>query len=126
MSATIPPAPFNWSTIWQALKIFIVVVVFIAAQQGMQAFTNTFDWTKLMEAGEVARVFMAIVMGIVFGAMQGTLRAVQILLAIWAGPSVWGYLGPILAGAAALVTNAAAAVVRVFRGGVAKKEPQTN
>ena len=107
----------------QGLKIFAVIVVFLAAQQGVQAFTNNFDWTKLMAAGEVLRVLSAVLMGVVFGAIQGTLRAVQILMVIWAGPSVWGYIGPILATAAAMANSAAAAVVRVFRGIVFEKEP---
>jgi hypothetical protein len=63
MSEPIPPAPFNWTTLSQALKIFVVVVVFLAAQQGTQAFTNTFDWTKLMVTGEVSRVVDAVCMG---------------------------------------------------------------
>jgi hypothetical protein len=122
MSQTIPPAPFTWSTFWQAAKIFVIVVIFLAAQQGMQAFTNTFDWTKLLDAGEVMKVLLAVGMGIVFGAIQGALRAVQLLMAVWAGPSVWGYLGPILATAAAMVNNAAVAAVKVFRG-IVRKEP---
>jgi hypothetical protein len=122
MSQTIPPAPFNWSTVWQGLKIFIVIVVFLAAQQGVQAFMNTFDLTKLMVAGELLKVLYAAAMGVAFGAIQGTLRAVQILLVIWAGPTLWGYLGPILATAAAMANAAAAAVVRTVRG-IFRKEP---
>ena len=75
-SKQIPPAPFTWSTFLQALKIFVVVVVFLAAQQGIQAFTNTFDWTKLMQAGEVMKVLLAVGMGLIFGTIQGALRAV--------------------------------------------------
>ena len=117
---TIPTPTFSWTTVWQAVKIVLIVVIFMAAQQGIQAFTNTFDWSKLMEAGEVAKVLMAVAMGTIFGAIQGVLRAAQILVAVWAGPSVWGYLGPILASASAAIANTAAAVARVFRGN--KKE----
>ncbi len=116
MATSIPPPTFSWTTAWQALKILTIVVGFISAQQGIQAFTSTFDLSKLMEDGEVAKVLSAVGMGLVFGAIQGALRAVQILLAIWAGPSIWGYLGPILASAAILTTNAAASFVRIFRG----------
>ncbi len=116
-----PPPTFSWSTAWQALKIFIIVVVFLAAQQGLHAFTNTFDSTKLMATGELLKVLSVAAMGVAFGAIQGMLRAVQILLVIWAGPSIWGYLGPILATAAAMANDAAAAAVRVFRGIVYKK-----
>jgi hypothetical protein len=123
MSTPIPPPTFSWSTAWQALKIFIIVVAFLAAQQGLQAFTITFDSTKLMAIGELLRVLSAAAMGVAFGAIQGTLRAVQILLVVWAGPTLWGYLGPILATAAAMANDAAAAAVRVFRGIFYKREP---
>ncbi len=116
------PAPTFTSTIWQAVKIFAVVVIFIACQQAIQAFTYNFDWSKLLVDGEVARVFKAIVMGFVFGAMQGVLRAVQILLAIWSGPSIWGYLGPVLAAAQAVVSGAASSIVNAFRRDASKKE----
>jgi hypothetical protein len=99
--------------------------VFLAAQQGIHAFTNTFDSTKLMATGELLKVLSAAAMGVAFGAIQGTLRAVQILLVIWAGPSIWGYLGPILATAAAMANAAAAAVVRTVRG-IFRKEPTSN
>ena len=125
MPTPIPPPTFSWSTAWQALKIFIIVVVFLAAQQGIHAFTNTFDSTKLMATGELLKVLSAAAMGVAFGAIQGTLRAAQILLVIWAGPSIWGYLGPILATAAAMVNAAAAAVVRTVRG-IFRKEPTSN
>jgi hypothetical protein len=125
MAQTIPPAPFNWSTVWQGLKIFIVIVVFLAAQQGVQAFTNTFDLSKLMVAGELLKVLSAAAMGVAFGSIQGTLRAFQILMVIWAGPTLWGYLGPILATAAAMANAAAAAVVKTVRG-IFRKEPTTN
>jgi hypothetical protein len=125
MSTPIPPPTYSWSTAWQALKIFIIVVVFLAAQQGLHAFTNTFDSTKLMATGELLKVLSAAAMGVAFGAIQGTLRAAQILLVIWAGPSIWGYLGPILATAAAMVNAAAAAVVRTVRG-IFRKEPTSN
>jgi hypothetical protein len=122
MSGSIPPAPFSWSTLLQGLKIFTVVVIFLSAQQGVQAFTNTFDGTKLMVAGELFKVFSAAAMGVAFGAIQGTLRAVQILMVIWAGPTLWGYLGPILTTAAAMVSMASAALVRTVRG-IFRKEP---
>jgi hypothetical protein len=125
MSQTIPPAPFSWSTVWQGLKIFIVIVVFLAAQQGVQAFTNTFDGTKLMVAGELWKVFSASAMGVAFGAIQGALRAIQIVMVVWAGPTLWGYLGPILATATAMVNDAAAAFVRTVRG-IFRKEPTSN
>jgi hypothetical protein len=125
MPTPIPPPTFSWSTAWQALKIFIIVVVFLAAQQGIHPFTNTFDSTKLMATGELLKVLSAAAMGVAFGAIQGTLRAVQILLVIWAGPSIWGYLGPILATAAAMANAAAAAVVRTVRG-IFRKEPTSN
>lgn len=116
------PAPTFTSTIWQAVKIFAVVVIFIACQQASQAFTNNFDWSKLLVDGEVARVFKAIVMGFVFGTMQGVLRAVQILLAIWSGPSIWGYLGPVLATAQAVISGAASSIVNAFRRDTTKKD----
>ena len=123
MSEVIAPAPFSWSTVGQALKIFAVVVLFMAAQQGTQAFAKTFEWSNLVTAGEILKVFQAILMGCVFGAMDGVMRAVQILVAVWAGPTVWGYLGPVLGSAATLTANAAGSVVRALRGNSAKPEP---
>lgn len=122
MSDPIPPAPFKF-TLLLAGKIFLVITVFLAMQEGTQAFVHTFDWSTFTTPAELLKTAIAVGFGCVYGAMQGALRAIQVVLAVWSGPTLWGYLGPILAGAAAIAANAASSVVKLFRR---EKTPANN
>ena len=114
MTDPIPSPPTNVGAS-MALKIFAVVTVFLSMQEGTQAFSHTFDWTRFADINQLMVTAKAVGIGCLYGALQGALRAVQILLAVWSGPTLWTWLGPILAGAAAMVSNAAKGLVRIFR-----------
>lgn len=114
MSDPIPPTPVKASLL-TAGKIFLVVTVFLAMQEGTQAFAHTFDWSNFMSPAELLKTATAVGFGCLYGAMQGAMRAIQVVLAVWSGPTLWGYLGPILAGAAAIAANAASSLAKIFR-----------
>lgn len=96
----LPPPPLN--TFWDIAKIVIFVMVWYIASDANKALVAAVDYGKLVEAVSgtgVSGLIQVSWLGAKVGIVQGILITAQALVTIWAGPTVFAYLGPVLVAA---------------------------
>jgi hypothetical protein len=91
------PVPIPFDTIWDMAKIVIFVVVWYATSDANHALTAAVDYAKL--PGPTSTLTGVSWMGAKIGILQGLIMAVQALAIIWASPTLFIYLGPVLSSA---------------------------
>jgi len=89
-----PPSPIELKTIWDIGKIVAFVVLWYITSDANKALDASVDYTKLV--GTTCGVTW---MGAKFGLLQGLIMSVQALAIIWASPTLFIYLGPVLTSA---------------------------
>lgn len=97
----IPPTPIppiKLNTIWDVCKVIIFVMVWYITTDANRALVAAVDYMKLVEplGHGIAILPQASWLGAQVGFIQGAIMAAQTLVTIWAGPTVFTYLGPVL------------------------------
>jgi hypothetical protein len=113
-----PPTPspsFTLGRLAEVLKAFTIIVVFNALQGAGHAYTTLLDWTKLFDNSEFHHLLVGSKQGFLFGLIPGLVTAGEVLLVIWAGPTLWKYLAPILQSTLTAMNTAAKRMVDLFR-----------
>jgi hypothetical protein len=89
-----PIPPIQLNTIWDAAKIVTFVLVWYITSDANHALTANVDYAKLSAAGStLCGISWA---GAKIGILQGLIMSVQALAVIWASPSLFTALGPVL------------------------------
>lgn len=98
-----PLPPIHLSTIRDVLKIVIFVTVWYIAADANRALIAAVDYAKLAGAsgigGDISLLPGVTWLGARIGLLQGLIMSAQALVTIWAGPTVFTYLGPVLTAA---------------------------
>lgn len=95
-----PPTPlpqFPLDTIWDVAKIVIFVLVWYVTNDANRALIAYVDYGKLATAS--SSLIGASWQGAMVGVLQGLIMSVQALAVIWASPTLFLYLGPVLTAA---------------------------
>jgi hypothetical protein len=53
--------------------------------------------------------------GFLAGLINGTARSIQVVMAIWAGPTVWKYVAPVIGATAAAISRALSSFAALFK-----------
>ena len=114
----IPPVgpPQKIETFLTALKVFAITDIGYALKYAWnvnQSFTDFHMSTSLDHWSYMLKVS---VNGFVYGLIPGGIVAMIVLLAAWAGPELWTWLGPIVVAAYKNSMNAIRGFARAFRG----------
>jgi hypothetical protein len=84
-------------TVWDVAKIVIFVTVWYITSDANHALTAAVDYAKV--AGASHSLPHASWLGARIGLLQGLIMSVQALAIIWASPTLFAYLGPVLTAA---------------------------
>jgi hypothetical protein len=110
-----PSLSFDFTRLGEVLKTFTIIIVFTALQGAGHAYSTLIDWTKLFDKSQFQHLLIGAKQGFLFGLIPGLVTAGEVLLVIWAGPTLWKYLGPILQSSLTAMNNMAKQVVDLFR-----------
>ncbi len=99
-----PQTPIELRTLFDIAKIVIFVVIWYVAVDANRALQGAVDFAKLSETAKPADTWFFGVstipavtwLGAKIGLLQGLIVAVQALVTVWAGPTLFLYLGPVL------------------------------
>lgn len=102
-----PTPPIELKTVYDLLKIVAFVVVWYVATDANRALSGAVNFDKLAETTQAVEcpffgtsVLPAVTWtGAKIGLLQGLIVAVQALVTVWAGPTLFVYLGPVLTSA---------------------------
>ncbi len=92
-----PLPPLELKTVWDVAKIVIFVVVWYVTSDANRALTAYVDYAKI--AADAHSIAGASWHGASIGILQGLIMSVQALVVIWASPTMFIYLGPVLTAA---------------------------
>lgn len=92
-----PIPPIELNTIWDVAKIVIFVTVWYITSDANHALTAAVDYSKV--AAGSSSLVNASWNGATIGVLQGLIMSVQALAIIWASPTLFAYLGPVLTAA---------------------------
>ena len=128
-----PPSQEDSGQFLELLKGFVVVILFLGGQGAVQAYSSVLDWSKINDAGIILHLLTTAWNGFLAGLINGTARSIQVVMAIWAGPTVWKYSAPVIGATAAAVSQVMSSFAAMFKktppvapnGIVTKKEPTT-
>ena len=99
----------------EGLKVFVVVVLVLGGQGAVLAYNSVLDWSKINDAGTLLHLVITAWNGFQAGLINGAARSVQVVMAIWAGPTVWKYAAPVLGATAAVVSQVMTSFAAMFR-----------
>src|SRR5271154_4999666 len=88
------PAPFSLTSLLESLKVLVVVLIVLGGQGASQAYSSIIDYSKINDAGFLAHLALATYHGFLAGAINGSARSIQVVMAIWVGPTIWKYVAP--------------------------------
>ena len=94
-SSPLPPIPLD--TIWDVAKIVIFVVVWYITNDANKALCAHTDYAKI--ATDSQTLIGVTWHGASIGLLQGLIMSAQALAIIWASPTLFLYLGPVLSAA---------------------------
>ncbi|MBX9690201.1 MAG: hypothetical protein K2X27_26045 [Candidatus Obscuribacterales bacterium] len=94
----IPPIPpIKIETLFDLAKIVLVVVIWYITTNANSALMAGVDYGKIAESS--SSLLSASFKGAMIGLLQGLILSVQALITIWASPTLFLYLGPVLTAA---------------------------
>lgn len=96
----VPPTPIPQiplDTLWDVAKIVIFVMLWYITTDANRALSAAVDYGKLAESGK--SLLGISWSGALIGILQGAIMSVQALAVIWASPTLFVYLGPVLSAA---------------------------
>jgi len=90
-----PPVPLE--TVWDVAKIVIFVLTWYITNDANKALIHYVDYNQM--AADSSSLMSASWQGASIGILQGMIMSVQALAIIWASPTLFFYLGPVLSAA---------------------------
>jgi hypothetical protein len=110
-----PPSNDASGQFLEALKVLIVVVLVLGGQGAVQAYSSVLDWSKINDAGNLLHLLTTTWNGFLAGLINGTARSIQVVMAIWAGPTIWKYAAPVISVTAAAVSRVMSSFAAMFK-----------
>ncbi|MDR3615528.1 MAG: hypothetical protein P4L53_18355 [Candidatus Obscuribacterales bacterium] len=128
-----PPSQDVSGQFLESLKVLIVVILVLGGQGAVLAYSSVLDWSKINDAGMLLHLLTTSWNGFLAGLINGTARSIQVVMAIWAGPTVWKYAAPVIGVTAAAMGRVMSSLAAMFKktppvetnGVVSQKEPTT-
>lgn len=88
------PPPIKLETVMDVLKIVAFVMLWYICSDANKALVAAVDYDR-MAAGGGSLIYLSF-QGAMIGVLQGLIMSVQALALIWASPTLFIYLGPVL------------------------------
>lgn len=119
-----PLPPVELKTVWDLAKIVLFVVVWYISVDANRALQAAVDYTRVAQTAIPMDwpIFGNSILpqvtweGAKIGLLQGLIVAVQALVTVWAGPTLFTYLGPVLTSAFMVPIKLVAEFRRAWKG----------
>ncbi len=113
--------------------MFIVIVLVLGGQGAVLAYSSALDWSKIDDPGMLLHLLTTTWNGFLAGLINGTARSIQVIMVIWAGPTVLKYAAPVIGVTVAAMGRIVSSFAAMFKktppaasnGIDSKKEPST-
>ena len=114
----VPPVgpPQKIETLKTAIKVFLITAIGFAFKFAWSANAHFTDLDKITDLSHWTTMLKVTFNGFVYGLIPGGVLGCLVLLAAWAGPELWSWLGPIILVAAQKTMNFVRGFSRAFRG----------
>jgi len=109
------PSQDAWGRFLESIKVLLLVVLVLGGQGAVQAYGSVLDWSKINDANMLLHLLTTTWNGFLAGLINGTARSVQVVMAIWAGPTVWKYAAPVIGATAAAMSRLMSSFAALFK-----------
>lgn len=114
----VPPVgpPQKVNNLITGVKVFLIAAIGLALKYAWSASAHFSDFNKLHDLSGWNDQLSVTFHGFVYGLIPGTVLGLLVLLAAFAGPELWSWLGPVILVAATRSMNFLRGMSRAFRG----------